>query len=200
MLQDKLKGIRLILASKSPRRQQLMRELGLEFDIRANGDDEELYPDGLSMTEIPVYLAQHKAIPLAASLRDNEILITSDTIVWCNWQVIGKPKDKEDAFSILSLLSGNMHTVVTGVCLTSTKASSTFFATTNVYFRKLADEEILYYIDRYKPFDKAGAYGIQEWIGYIGVERIEGSYYNVMGLPVQTLYLELQKFVNQNYK
>ncbi|MHC1705362.1 MAG: Maf family nucleotide pyrophosphatase [Tenuifilaceae bacterium] len=199
MLRDKLKGIRLILASKSPRRQQLLRELGLDFDIRANGDDDEVYPEGLSMIEIPIFLAQHKAKSLLKDLKDNEILITSDTIVWCDGRVIGKPADSNDAFRILSLLSGNKHTVVTGVCLSSNKSSSCFYATTDVFFRKLTDEEIWYYINKFKPFDKAGAYGVQEWIGFIGVERIEGSYYNVMGLPVQKLYIELQQFINQNF-
>lgn len=196
MLNDILKGKRLILASKSPRRQQLLRELGVEFEVRANGDDEELFPDNLSMTEIPTYLAIHKAKPLLSTLENNEILITSDTIVWCEGHVIGKPVDDEDAFRILSLLSGNKHVVVTGVCLSSIEKSKTFYATTDVYFRELTYEEIWYYINKYKPFDKAGAYGIQEWIGFIGIERIEGSYFNVMGLPVQKLYIELQSFIS----
>lgn len=196
MLNDILKGKRLILASKSPRRQQLLRELGVDFEVRANGDDDELFPASLSMIEIPIYLAVHKAKPLQNSLIENEILITSDTIVWCNNQVIGKPSNSDDAFRILSLLSGNKHTVVTGVCISSIEKSKTFYAVTDVFFRKLTDEEIWYYINNYKPFDKAGAYGIQEWIGYIGIERIEGSYFNVMGLPVQKLYVELQEFLN----
>jgi len=199
MLHDKLNGIHLILASKSPRRQQLLRELGLEFEVRSNNDDDELYPEGLSMIEIPVYLAQHKSKSLLETLNEKEILITSDTIVWCDGHVIGKPIDSNDAFRILSLLSGNKHTVVTGVCLTSKNASTCFYATTDVFFGKLREDEILYYIETFKPFDKAGAYGVQEWIGFIGVERIEGSYYNVMGLPVQNLYIELQKFVNKNF-
>jgi septum formation protein len=197
MLNDILKGKRLILASKSPRRQQLLRELGVEFEIRANGDDDELFPDSLTMTEIPVYLAVHKAKPLLSSLDANEILITSDTIVWCDGHVIGKPINADDAFKILSLLSGNKHVVVTGVCISSVEESKCFYATTDVYFRKLTDDEIWYYINNYRPFDKAGAYGIQEWIGFIGIERIEGSYFNVMGLPVQKLYIELQEFINR---
>lgn len=195
MLNNILKGKRLILASKSPRRQQLLHELGVEFEVRANGDDEELFPDNLSMTEIPTYLAIHKAKPLLSTLLDNDILITSDTIVWCEGHVIGKPINSDDAFRILSLLSGNKHVVVTGVCFSSTEKSRSFFATTDVYFRKLTDDEIWHYINKYKPFDKAGAYGIQEWIGFIGIERIEGSYFNVMGLPVQKLYIELQNFI-----
>jgi septum formation protein len=195
MLNDILKGKRLILASKSPRRQQLLRELGVEFDVRANGDDDELFPNSLSMTEIPIYLAKHKAKPLLSSLYENEILITSDTIVWCDGHVIGKPSNNEEAFKILSMLSGNKHTVITGVCISSVEKSSSFYATTDVYFRKLTNDEIWYYINNYKPFDKAGAYGIQEWIGFIGIERIEGSYFNVMGLPVQKLYVELQNFI-----
>jgi len=197
MLSDILKGKKLILASKSPRRQQLLRELGVEFEVRTNGDDEELFPDNLSMTEIPIYLAKYKALPLIRKLKTNEILITSDTIVWCNGHVLGKPNDENDAYKILSLLSGNKHTVVTGVCLSTQSKAKTFFATTDVYFKNLSDEEILYYIKKYKPFYKAGAYGIQEWIGFIGVERIDGSYFNVMGLPVQQLYTELQDFVKE---
>jgi len=197
MINDILKGKRLILASKSPRRQQLLRELGVEFEIRSNGDDEELFPDSLSMTEIPVFLAKQKAQPLLSKLSKDEILITSDTIVWCNDQVIGKPTDEKDAFRILSLLSDNKHIVITGVCLSSTEKSKCFYATTDVYFRKLTDDEIWFYIKNYKPFDKAGAYGIQEWIGFIGIYRIDGSYFNVMGLPVQKLYTELQEFINE---
>jgi len=196
MINDILKDKRLILASKSPRRQQLLRELGIDFEIRSNGDDEELFPESLSMTEIPIYLAKQKAQPLLSSLSGNEILITSDTIVWCNGQVIGKPTDEQDAFRILSLLSDNKHIVITGVCLSSTEKSKCFYATTDVYFRKLTDDEIWFYIKNYKPFDKAGAYGIQEWIGFIGIYRIDGSYFNVMGLPVQKLYTELQEFIN----
>jgi septum formation protein len=198
MLNDLLKGKQLVLASKSPRRQQLLHELGVEFEVRANGDDEELFPDNLTMIEIPIYLAVHKAKPLLSSLSENEILITSDTIVWCDDHVIGKPNNNDDAYKILSLLSGNKHTVVTGVCISSIDKSKTFYATTDVYFRKLTDNEIWYYINKYKPFDKAGAYGIQEWIGFIGIERIEGSYFNVMGLPVQKLYIELQNFINNS--
>ena len=197
MLSDILKDKKLVLASKSPRRQQLLHELGVEFEVRTNGDDEELFPDNLSMTEIPIYLAKYKALPLIGKLKTNEILITSDTIVWCNGHVIGKPIDEDDAYRILSLLSGNKHVVVTGVCLSTLVKSKCFYSTTDVYFRKLSDQEIWYYIKNYKPFDKAGAYGIQEWIGFIGVERIDGSYFNVMGLPVQHLYTELQDFVNE---
>jgi septum formation protein len=195
MLNDILIGKRLILASKSPRRQQLLRELGIDFEVWANGDDDEIYPDGLSMTEIPVYLAKHKAKPLLSNLSENDILITSDTIVWCDGHVIGKPIDEKDAYRILSLLSGNKHIVVTGICLSSLSKKKCFYVTTDVYFRKLTDDEIWYYIKRYTPFDKAGAYGIQEWIGFVGVERIDGSYFNVMGLPVQQLYAELQDFI-----
>jgi septum formation protein len=195
MLNEILIGKRLILASKSPRRQQLLRELGIDFEVWANGDDDEIYPDGLSMTEIPIYLAKHKAKPLLNNLSENDILITSDTIVWCDGHVIGKPIDEKDAYRILSLLSGNKHIVVTGICLSSISKSKCFYVTTDVYFRKLTDDEIWFYIKRYTPFDKAGAYGIQEWIGFVGVERIDGSYFNVMGLPVQQLYAELQDFI-----
>lgn len=197
MLIHKLRGKHLVLASKSPRRQQLLRELGLNFEVRLNGETDECYPAGLSNTDIPMFLARKKAEPLLGSLQSNEILITSDTIVWCNNEVIGKPLDRDDAIKILNKLSGNKHVVVTGVCLSTTSRSTCFHVETDVYFRKLTQEEICYYVDRYTPYDKAGAYGVQEWIGYVGVERIEGSYFNVMGLPVQRLYTELEKFIDQ---
>jgi len=198
MLSPHLENIKIILASKSPRRQQLLSELGIDFEVRLNSDDDELFPENLSMTEIPIYLAQHKAKPLIASLKEKEILVTSDTIVWCQDQVINKPTDPKDAYRILKILSNCKHIVITGVCLTSTKATKSFFDSTDVYFRELTDEEIWYYIDNFKPFDKAGAYGIQEWIGYIGIEKIDGSYFNVMGFPVHKFYAELLNFV-KNY-
>jgi septum formation protein len=155
---------------------------------------EEVYPEDLSYNKIPEYLAKKKAEPLLKSLRSNEILITSDTIVWCNNRIIGKPIDRKDAIRILDELSNNKHVVVTGICLSSMKKTHLFSSITDVYFRKLSVEEIEFYVDKYKPFDKAGAYGIQEWIGYVGVERIDGSFYNVMGLPLQKLYKELMDF------
>jgi septum formation protein len=197
LLHDKLKGYKLILASQSPRRQFLLGELGFNFEVRLNGNTDETYPNNLQFNTIPVFLAQKKAKPFIADLATNEILITSDTIVWCNQQVIGKPANREEAISFLQTLSGNMHLVITGVCLSSVLKSTTFSIETEVYFRKLEEAEIEFYVDTFKPYDKAGAYGVQEWIGYVGVERINGSYFNVMGLPVQRLYVELNKFLDE---
>ncbi len=197
LLNQLLKGKTIILASQSPRRQQLLSELGLPFEVRFFSEVDESYPGNLSFTQIPVYLALKKAKPYKSTLKDNEILITSDTIVWCKGQVLGKPSDRDDAISILRTLSGSKHTVVTGVAMTHIDRMHSFIAETDVYFRHLSDEEIVYYIDNFKPFDKAGAYGIQEWIGYVGVERIDGSYFNVMGLPVQKLYSELLSFLQE---
>lgn len=197
LLHQLLKGKTIILASQSPRRQQLLAELGLPFEVRFYNEVDESYPNTLLYTEIPVYLAKKKAEPYKSTLQDNEILITSDTIVWCEGQVLGKPSHRDDAVDILRTLSGNKHTVVTGVAMTHMARTHNFIAETDVYFRQLADEEIGYYIDNFKPFDKAGAYGIQEWIGYVGVERIDGSYFNVMGLPVQKLYSELLGFLQE---
>ena len=197
LLHDKLKGYKLILASQSPRRQHLLGELGLEFEVRVNGNTDEIYPESLLYNHIPVYLSQEKAKPFLSNLAKNEILITSDTIVWCNQTVIGKPVNRSEALAFLRMLSGNKHVVVTGVCLTSNSHSHTFAVETEVYFRKLEENEMEFYVDKYKPYDKAGAYGVQEWIGYVGVERINGSYFNVMGLPVQRLYVELNKFLDE---
>lgn len=194
-----LENTKIILASKSPRRQQLLKELGINFEILTNGEEDESFPDHLSMTEIPVYLAKNKAKPHMNSLSGNDILITSDTIVWCQGQVINKPADANDAYRILRLLSGCKHVVVTGIAITSKSKQSTLYDCTDVYFRDLADEEIWFYINNYKPFDKAGAYGIQEWIGFIGIERIDGSYFNVMGFPIQKFYTELLTFLRKNH-
>ena len=185
----------IILASQSPRRQQLLRDMGFNFRVM-HSEAEEVYPDNMEIKQIPVYLAQLKANALKASLTENNILISADTIVAVDNEVLGKPADKEDAYRILKCISGRKHQVITGVCIKSITKEISFFAESNVYFRELKDEEIYYYIENYKPFDKAGAYGIQEWIGYIGIERIEGSYYNVMGLPTQMLYRELINFLN----
>lgn len=191
LLNQLLKGKTIVLASQSPRRQQLLAELGLPFEVRINGEVEETYPANLKPESIPEYLAMKKAEFSTHSLASHEILLTSDTIVCCKGKVLGKPTDRDNAIAILKELSGCKHTVITGVALYHGNREHTFSATTDVYFRNLADEEITHYVDTYKPFDKAGAYGIQEWIGYIGIERIDGSYFNVMGLPVQKLYTEL---------
>lgn len=182
----------IILASNSPRRQNLLNELHFDFEIRVK-EVEEKYPDNLKEQEIPVYLAKLKANAFA-DIGENDLLITADTIVWVNKQVLGKPYDYSEAFQMLQTLSGNRHTVYTGVCLKSKTKERVFWSSTDVYFRDLEKEEIEFYLEKYKPYDKAGSYGIQEWIGYIGIEKINGSYFNVMGLPIQKLYDELKKF------
>ena len=191
---EKLQHHKLILASKSPRRQYLLKELGLDFEIRTKEVD-EIYPQELKREEIVRYLAILKADAFdAATLNKNEVLITADTIVCLGNEVLTKPENKSDAVKILQKLSANKHTVITGVCLKSNTKKTSFEVNTEVCFKALSEEEIEYYIENFKPYDKAGAYGIQEWIGYIGIESIHGSFYNVMGLPVQKLYEELLKF------
>jgi septum formation protein len=192
---EKLNSFDIILASKSPRRQHLLGELGLRFRIVDDIDMDEVYPASLRAEEIPLYLAQAKAACCTRFIEQNTILITADTIVWLDNEVIGKPVDQEDAVNMLLSLSGRMHEVFTGVCLKTPAAEITFYASSRVFFRHLSEAEIRYYVDRFNPLDKAGAYGVQEWIGYVGVERIEGSYFNVMGLPVQQLYHELLKLI-----
>lgn len=192
---NKINEFDIVLASKSPRRQQLLTEIGIKFRVVNHLDMDEVYPSVLKREEIPLYLAKAKASFYESYLEQNTLLITADTIVWLENEVIGKPVDAEDAVRMLTRLSGNMHEVFSGVCLKTVSGEKTFFASSKVYFRKISDEEIRYYVDNYKPFDKAGAYGVQEWIGYVGVEKIEGSYYNVMGLPVQKLYCELMLMI-----
>ncbi|MDQ3191148.1 MAG: Maf family nucleotide pyrophosphatase [Bacteroidota bacterium] len=183
---------KLILGSKSPRRQSLLKELGFEFETH-EVDVDESFSDKLKREEIPMYLAGKKCEEFG-TIPDDSILITSDTIVWLNEQAINKPQDREDAIQILKKLSGRMHEVITAICLRSSTNTKSFFVVTDVHFKKLSEEEIIYYVDNYKPFDKAGAYAIQEWIGYIGIEKINGSFYNVMGLPMKELYEELWSF------
>ncbi len=194
MVLENLKGKKILLASKSPRRHYLLKELGIDFEPVDNFQDDESYPEEMPIEDIPVFLAKKKANSINELLDENSILITADTIVWCNNSVLNKPDSYDEAYQMLNSLSGNKHTVITGVCLRSAEKETTFIATTDVFFTKLSDGEIEYYIRKFKPFDKAGAYGIQEWIGYIGIEKIEGSYYNVMGLPIQKVYKELKKF------
>ena len=184
---------KIILASKSPRRIELMRQAGLQFTVQLAGEVDEVYPPELQREEIPLYLARLKADAYlrAVAIPDDTALVTADTIVWINQQVLGKPSGREDAIQMLETLSGNMHQVYTGVCLTTNQKQRSFFAESKVFFRKLTGGEIAFYVDCYRPYDKAGAYGIQEWIGYVGIEKIEGSFYNVMGLPIQKLYCEL---------
>jgi len=195
MLHEKLKGKKLILASQSPRRQELLRGLDVDFTLAPRYHVDEIYPPNLPEDEVPVYLAKLKSERYPQPLADDEILITADTLVWCKNEFLGKPKNSDDAARMLRRMSGSAHEVFTGVCLRSAQKTATFLSSTLVYFRELAQDEITYYVGKYRPMDKAGAYGIQEWIGYAAIERIEGSYYNVMGLPLQRLYVELEKFV-----
>ena len=188
---DNLKKYKIILGSNSPRRRELLTGLDIDFQIITN-DIEESYPKGMGGVDIPVYLAQKKAD--SYTIADNHLIITADSIVWYNDRVYGKPTDKADARRILKTLSGNMHQVITGVCIKTAKKTKVFHVVSDVYFSQFTEEEIEYYLNHYQPYDKAGSYGVQEWIGYIGVERIEGSYFNVMGLPIQRLYTELKNF------
>ncbi len=196
MISEIIKNYRIILASKSPRRQYLLKELGIDFEIMADTETDESYPPELSRHEIPVYLAEMKADRAMASVPDKTLLITADTIVWLKGKVINKPDGYAEALKMLEELSGEVHEVLTGVCLSAKQKRHSFYTSTLVYFARLLKEEIRYYVEQYRPYDKAGAYGIQEWIGYIGIERIEGSYFNVMGLPVQELYREMIKFLS----
>lgn len=192
MLQEKLSKYNIILASGSPRRQQFFKDLDLPFNIQLK-EIEEIYPKELKGSEITDYLADLKSKAFDTSLADDDLLITSDTIVWMDGSALGKPKDKADAFQMLQHLSGKMHQVITSVSIKNNNFQVIFHDTTAVYFKHLSREEIKYYIEKNAPFDKAGSYGIQEWIGYIGIDRIEGSYFNVMGLPVHKLYKELMQ-------
>lgn len=185
---------RLILASKSPRRQQLLSGLGFNFEIVTREVNED-FPSHLKAQEIPLYLSKIKAEAFHDLLDNNTVVLTADTVVWINDKVLNKPENENEAFEMLRLLSGNMHEVFTGVTISSAFKQQSFFNKTNVYFKELSDEEIWHYINNYQPYDKAGAYGAQEWIGYIAIEKIEGSYFNVMGLPVKEVYEELMKFV-----
>jgi septum formation protein len=184
----------IILASNSPRRRELLSGLDIEFEVKVLPDIEEHYPESLPVSDIAPYLSKTKAQAYLPLLQPDDIIITADTVVIVDNNVLGKPVDADDARRMLHLISGRTHQVTTGVSLTSLKLQQTFSVTTNVTFKQLTDAEINYYIEHYKPYDKAGAYGIQEWIGYVGVTSLEGSYFNVMGLPVQRIYTELQKF------
>ena len=194
MLNKKLKDFKLILASASPRRQAFFKDLNLDFEIQVK-KIEETYPENLKGKEITDYLAALKA-SVFTELKKNELLITSDTIVWLDNKALGKPRNFKEAKEMLQHLSGNVHEVITSVCITSKDFQKTVNDTTKVWFKNLSEEEIDFYIETYKPFDKAGSYGIQEWIGYIGVEKIEGCYFNVMGLPVRLVYKTLSEMGN----
>jgi len=193
---DDLNKFRIILASGSPRRRQLLEELGLKFKVITRHYP-ETFPGHLREAEIAEYLAREKAGLFKKYMRVNEIIITADTIVWCNNRVLGKPSGKDEAVEMIKILSGNTHEVITGVTILSPFKEKTFSDTTKVTFDSLTLEEILFYVENFKPYDKAGAYGIQDWIGLAACSRIEGSYFNVVGLPVQMLYRELLDFVKR---
>ena len=184
---------KLILASNSPRRKELLAGLGVPFEVRVLKDIDEHYPENLPVNEVARYIAKEKADAYRRIVAPDELIITADTVVIVGDEILGKPVDEADAVRMLKLLSGRTHQVTTGVCLLTAEKERCFDVTTDVTFKTLTDEEIHYYVNRYRPFDKAGAYGIQEWIGYIGVTGLHGSYYNVMGLPVQRIYQELTK-------
>lgn len=194
MLNTLLQNRTIILASGSPRRQNFFKELNLDFEIRLK-EVEEIYPDTLQAHEITDYLAELKANAFTGELTDTDILVTSDTIVWHEGKALGKPKDYNDAFEMLRSLSGKTHDVITSVCLTSASKRVTFHELTQVTFNPLPDDYIRYYLDNYTPFDKAGSYGIQEWIGLVAISKIEGSYNNVVGLPVDKVFQQLLIFV-----
>ncbi len=191
ILNEKLKDYKVILSSKSPRRHHLLKELGVDFEIQAL-DVEEVYPDGLNTNEVAEYLAILKAKPFKENWQhDKDLVITCDTIVSSENKVIGKPKDRNDAVKTLQHLSNKWHEVISGVCITLADRQIAFSETTKVLFNKLQEEEIKHYIEHYQPFDKAGSYGIQEWIGYVGIKKIDGDFFNVMGFPVHRLYQTL---------
>ena len=189
-----LRKYRIVLGSNSPRRKELLSGLDLEFEVEVIPGIDESYPETLTAEEIPLHIARRKAEAYLEKMTDDELLITADTIVATYDRILGKPANREEAIEMLNYLSDHVHEVVTGVCLTTQEKSISFSVASAVSFAKLEEDDIIYYVDKYRPFDKAGSYGIQEWIGYIGVEAINGSFYNVMGLPVQRLYQELKKF------
>ena len=195
LLQDILKNYRLILASASPRRRELLAACDLNFVLADKFECEECYPADLAADKVAEYLSQLKSEAYPYPLNEGDILLTADTVVIAEGEILGKPKDNADAERMLKMLSGATHKVVTGVTLRTAQRTLSFSAESLVSFRTLKEEEIAYYIEQYRPLDKAGAYGIQEWIGYVAIERIEGSFYNVMGLPVQRLYVELERLL-----
>lgn len=188
-----LNKYKIVLGSNSPRRRELLSGLDIHFKVQVVPGIDESYPDTLKVEDVPVYIAKQKAEVYKKDMSDDELLITADTIVWTYQSILGKPADREDAICMLQALSGCVHEVITGVCLTTKEKMISFSVSSIVRFAELDATDITYYVDTYRPFDKAGGYGIQEWIGYVGVESINGSFYNVMGLPVQRLYQELKK-------
>ncbi len=198
LLQEKLRTRRLLLATQSPRRRELLTGSGLPYTSVPKYPCEERYPETLPAEEVPLFLSRLKSEAYPEPLAPEEILLTADTVVVAGGRVLGKPRDRADAERMLHDLSGNRHTVVTGVTFRDTTRAHTFGARSEVWFRRLTDEEIGYYVDTYRPYDKAGSYGVQEWIGYVAIERIDGSFYNVMGLPIQKVYTELEKFLDRS--
>lgn len=197
LLHEELKEWKLILGSRSPRRRELIAGAKLEFTLADNYDVDEVFPAELAAIDVAPYLSQLKSEGYPTELSGNEILITADTVVISDGRVLGKPADREDAVEMIRSMSGAEHLVVTGVTIRGRERVETFSAQTRVWFRRLDDDEIEYYVDTFRPYDKAGAYGIQEWIGYVAIERIEGSFYNVMGLPIQQLYKNLKTFIRK---
>jgi len=193
MVPENLKKYQIVLASKSPRRQHLLKELGFDFQVQVSEVD-EYFPPELGMTAIPEFLAELKANAVRATLPETSLVIAADTIVWKDETVLGKPANREEAIEMLQKLSDSQHQVITGVNIQSATKKLSFHAVTEVWFDELSEAEIEYYVDRFSPYDKAGGYGIQEWIGYVGIKKIEGSFYNVMGLPIHKVYQFLKNF------
>lgn len=191
---ENLKSFHIVLGSNSPRRKELLAGLDIPFEVLVIPGIDESYPEDLSPEEIPLFIAVKKASAYIPSLEKNTLLITADTVVWTDGELLGKPRSREDAIHMLQTLSGRAHQVITGVCILTREKEVRFSVASSVTFDTLDEEDIIYYVDTYRPFDKAGAYGIQEWIGYIGISSITGSFYNVMGLPVQRVYKELKGF------
>lgn len=189
-----LEQYHIILASGSPRRQELLKGLEFDFEVVTKSGIKEDYPSDLQGGEIPLYIAKAKASAYLSDLNDNDLLITADTIVWKDGKVLGKPKTVAEAKDMIKFLSGSTHQVYTGVCIRTKEKEDAFFVESTVKFAEIPQEEIDHYVSKYKPLDKAGAYGIQEWIGFVGIEHIEGSYFNIMGLPVQKLWQHLKAF------
>lgn len=193
-----LKGKKIILGSNSPRRKELLKGLDIDFVIDTDNSFEEIYSPDIPGEDVPRLMSEGKSNGFHRKLEDNELLLTADTMVLCGNTIMGKPKSRIEAIEMLKTLSGKEHKVITSVTLRSTLHTKTITEVSKVTFSELSESEIVYYIDKYKPYDKAGSYGIQEWIGYIGIERIEGSYFNIMGLPTHLVYKELQLFINQD--
>ena len=191
-----LKDKQIILASGSPRRRELLSAMDIPFTVDTGNTFNESWSEDTPHEKVPELMSEGKSFGFHRELADNEILVTSDTMVLCGTEILGKPKDRDDAIRMLKLLSGRGHQVITAVTLRDREKKKTFSVTSNVFFKELSDSEITYYLDTYKPYDKAGAYGIQEWIGYIGISRLEGSFYNVMGFPASRFYEELKAFLD----